>query len=58
MKMKNPHCRNISKIQQKILERVKVYIAYTHIHDHSLAWLGTYTSVNGGGVKSVLLAQA
>jgi hypothetical protein len=21
MKMKNPHCRNISKIQQKILER-------------------------------------
>ena len=29
----------------------------THIHDRSLSWLGTGTSIKSGGVKLVLWAQ-
>ena len=38
----------------KIVERVKVDTFNTQIHDRSLPWLGTHTSLNGGGVKLLL----
>jgi len=55
---KKKSTRYISKIQQKYLERDKVYIVYKNEPYHSLSWLGTCTAIKRGGVKSVLLVQA
>ena len=52
MKTKLPHCRNISKIQYKFVERGKIDATNRQIHDRSLSWLGT---INNGGVKLVFL---
>ena len=37
----------------KIVETGKIDTPYTHIHDHSLSWLGTDTSIKCGGDKLV-----
>ena len=47
----------IPKSNIKIVERVKMDTLYTQIHDRSLSWLGTDTSMNDRGVKLVLRAQ-
>jgi hypothetical protein len=54
--MKNkkiPYCRDI-----KITERGKIDTSNTQIHDHSLSWLGTDTSIKGGGCRLVWWTQA
>jgi hypothetical protein len=49
------------KIQSnKIVEKETEYIPLTHvthIHDRSLSWLETNTSIKDGGVKLVLCVQ-
>ena len=52
MKNKIPHCLNNSKI--KIVERGKIDTPNTHIHDRSLSWFGTGTSIESGRAKLVL----
>jgi hypothetical protein len=42
---KIPQCRNISKSKRKIVERVKIVTPSTQIHDRSIFWLGTGTSI-------------
>ena len=37
-----------------MVERGKIDTPNTTIHDHSLAWLDTYTSIRSGGFKLVL----
>jgi len=39
----------ISKYNRKIVERVKIEIPNTHIHDRSLFWLVTGTSMQWRG---------
>jgi hypothetical protein len=54
--MKNkkiPHCRNISKIKTKSWKETQS-IPQTQMHVRSLSWIGTGTSINSGGGKSVL----
>jgi len=46
-KPKIPCCRNSSKI----IERGNIDTPSTYIHDCSLSWLGTVTSINNDGVK-------
>ena len=41
----NKYCRNCSKIQLKNRKRGKTYNHNTQIHDCSLPWLGTGTSM-------------
>jgi hypothetical protein len=41
------------KFNRKIVEIGKCDIPNTHIHDHSLSWLSTGTSVKSDGVKLV-----
>ena len=45
----------IPKSNIKIVERGKIDIPKTQIHDYSLSWLGTDTSIKSGGVKLVLM---
>jgi hypothetical protein len=40
---------------EQILERGKIATPSTQIHDHSLCWLGTGTSINSDGVKLFVL---
>jgi hypothetical protein len=67
--MKNkkiPHCRskkyhtvrarNTTLSEQEIVERGNINYPNTHIHDHSLSWLGTDTPIKCGEVKFVLRA--
>ena len=42
---------------RKIIERGQVNTPNTHVHDQSLSWLGTATSIKRGGVELVLWAQ-
>jgi len=49
--------RTIPKSNIKIVERSKLDTPNTQIHDHSLSWLGTGTSIKRGRVKLVLCAQ-
>ena len=46
------------KSNRKITERGKIDTFSTHIHDRSLSWLGTNTSIKSGGVILVLWTQA
>ena len=49
------HSHNSSKINGKIIERVKIDTPNTHIHHFSFSWLVTSTSVKtNGGVKPVV----
>lgn len=50
------HCGNFFKYEicnRKIVEKGKLHIHNTEIHQCSLLWLGTGTSMTGGGVKLV-----
>jgi hypothetical protein len=47
----------IPKSNIKILERGKIYTSNTQIHDRSLSFLGTDTSIKSGGVKLAAYAQ-
>jgi hypothetical protein len=49
--------RTISKSNIKIIVKVKIDTTYKQIHNHSLSWFGTDTSIKSGEVKLVLLAQ-
>ena len=42
---------------KKIVERGQIEATNTQIHDRSLFWLGTDTSIKSGGVKLVLLVK-
>jgi hypothetical protein len=54
MKKKYHIVGKVPKIQyRKIVEIGKCDIPNTHIHDHSLSWLSTGTSVKSDGVKLV-----
>ena len=58
--MKNNKYHNvgtISKSNIKIVERGKIDIPNTQIHDRSLPWLGAGTSIKRGRVKLVLWGQ-
>jgi hypothetical protein len=53
-KMKNRKyytVRTVPKSNRKIVERVEIDISNRQIHDRSLSWLGTGTSIKSGGVK-------
>jgi hypothetical protein len=49
--MKNKYHTNEQNQNRQILEIGKIDTPNTHIHDCSLSWLGTCTSVKGGGPK-------
>ena len=51
-------CRTIVKSNRKIVERGKIDTPSSQIHDRSLSWFGTVTSVISGGDKLVLWAQS
>jgi hypothetical protein len=46
------HCRNNSKIKYQNRRIGKIDIPSTQLHDRSLSWLATGTSIESGGVKS------
>ena len=53
-KTKVPHCRGtIPIIQSKNRRNLRgvIDIPNTHVHDRSLSWLGTDTSIKSGRVK-------
>ena len=47
----------VPKSIRKIVETDPKSILLTHIHDRSLSWIGTGTSIKSGGVKLVLWTQ-
>ena len=49
----------VPKSNIKIVQRDKIDTTKTHIrvHDRSISWLGTDTSIKSGGVKLVLWTQ-
>lgn len=51
MKNKKQIVGRIPKSNIKIIDRVKVDITSTHMHDLSLSWHGAGTSTKSGGVK-------
>jgi hypothetical protein len=52
MKNKKYHTvTTVLKFNGKIAERGKIDSPYTQIHDHSLSWLGTGTTIKSGRVK-------
>jgi len=57
-KQKISCCPNISKIEfnRKIEERGKIHTPNTQIHDRSLSWLETGTSIKSCWIKLVLWA--
>ena len=57
MKTKSTTVGTVLKSNRKIVEKDKIDTPYTHIHDWSLSWLVTYTSIKSGEVKLVLFAQ-
>jgi len=53
--MKNYHTvETFPKSNRKIVERGKIDTSDIEIHDSSLYWLGTDTSIKNGGLKLVL----
>ena len=53
MKKSITSSEKFQKFNRKIVEIGKCDIPNTHIHDHSLSWLSTGTSVKSDGVKLV-----
>ena len=47
----------IPKFNRKIVERGKIDILSTQIHEQSLSWLGTGTSMKSGRVKLYIYGQ-
>ena len=59
-KMKNKKYHSVESVQKSdwnIVERGKNETPNTYIHDRSLSWLGTDTSIVSGCVKLVLWTQ-
>ena len=57
-KQKTMHYRTVEtdpKSNRTIIERGKIYTLNTQIHDHSLSWLGTGTSIQSGGVRIIVI---
>jgi hypothetical protein len=54
---KNTTLSENSKIKYKIVTRDKIDIPNTQIHDNSLSWLGTGTSIANEGVKLVAWSE-
>jgi len=50
--LKSKNTTSVLKFNRKIVERDKIDTV-TQIHDRSLSWLGTGTSIKSGGVKLV-----
>jgi len=48
------HVGTFSKFNRTIVGKGKIDTPSTHIHDLSLSWLGTNTSITGGEVKLLL----
>ena len=58
MKNKNYHTLvTIPKSSIKIIERGKIDTRNTQIHELSLSWFGTGTSIKSGSVKLILWTQ-
>ena len=58
IKMKNKNYHTVGTVptfNSKIVEKGQIDTPNTQIHDHSLSWLGTGTSIKSGRVKLVLL---
>ena len=52
MKNKNYHTvRTVPKSKRRIVERDQIYTPNTQIHDHSIPWLGTGTSIKSDIIK-------
>lgn len=52
--MKNTQYRTVGTIpksKRKFVERGITNTPSKQIHDHSLPWIGTCTSIKGGGIK-------
>jgi hypothetical protein len=59
LKKKKKHTlKSVLKYNLKIVERDKIDTPNTHVHDHSLSWLGTITSMKRGRAKLVLWAKS
>ena len=57
-KQKYPTVGTVLKFNREIEQKeAKIDIPKTQIHDRSLSWHGTGTSINSGRVKLVLSAQ-
>ena len=50
--------RTVKKSNRKIVKRYKIDTPNKQIHDISLSWLDTGTSIKSGRIKLVLWAQA
>ena len=50
---KKKYCtvETVRRSNRKIIERDKINMPNTHIHDHLLSWLGTDTPIKSGRVK-------
>jgi hypothetical protein len=58
MMQKISHClKQFQNATEKMAERVKITVPNTYLHDISLLWLSTGTSIKSGGVKLVLWQQ-
>jgi hypothetical protein len=51
MKQRIPHCRNSSKIQSENRRKKLTH----NLHDRSISWLDTGTSIKSGRIKLVVL---
>ena len=49
--------RTIPKSNFEIVERDQIDAINAQIHDHSLSWFGTCTSIKSGGVKLDIWSQ-
>ena len=56
-KFKDYPVRTVLKCNQNTIENGKINTPKTYIHDQSLSWLGTDTSIKSDKVKLVLLFQ-
>jgi hypothetical protein len=56
-KTKNTTVGTAPKSNKKIVEKGKINTNHTQLHDHSLSWLGTGTSIKSGRVKLALWVQ-
>jgi hypothetical protein len=56
-KKRDPTVSTVLKFNRKIIEKGKIDTPTTYLHDQSLSWLGTDTSIKSDKVKLVLLFQ-
>jgi hypothetical protein len=51
VKKRDPTVSTVLKFNRKIIEKGKIDTPTTYLHDQSLSWLGTDTSIKSGRVK-------